>query len=237
VLRALERRLPARVDAVIATSIEVATRVGGTIIRPVWPEPRPDRSAAAVRESWSVPAAAPLVVAVGRLHRQKGFDTLVDAAALLRPQMVGGRVVIVGAGPAESSLRARIGGAGLDGVVTLVGPSHDAASALAAADVVAVPSIWESGPFVVPEAMALGRAVVATPVGFVPELVIDGSTGRTVPVGDAGALAGALLELLRDATERERLAAAARARVREWANRDKLIDDVVAVYRRVLVSR
>ena len=73
--------------------------------------------------------------------------------------------------------------------MALVGPSDNAPDELAVADVVAIPSVWESGPLVLAEALVLGRPVVATPVGLVPGSGPGGESGRIVPVGDARALA------------------------------------------------
>ena len=110
-----------------------------------------------MRRSWAVPAGAPVVAAVGRLHPQKGLDVLLDAVAPLRARVPAVHVVLVGEGPLDGDLRRRIAADALGAVVHLVGPTPDAAGALAAADVVAVPSRWESGPLVVAEALELGR--------------------------------------------------------------------------------
>jgi glycosyltransferase involved in cell wall biosynthesis len=234
-LRALERRLPSRVDAVIATSPAVAAAVGGsaTVIAPFGPRPSPVQDRAAVRRSWAVTDGAPVVAAVGRLHPQKGLDVLLDAVAPLRARVPAVHVVLVGEGPLDGDLRRRIAAEALGACVHLVGPTPDAAGALIAADVVAVPSRWESGPLVVAEALELGRPVVATPVGFVPEMVTDGQTGRLVPPGDAGALAGALADLLEDPAAAAALGAAGQTRVAAWLDRDAAAAAVVAVYERV----
>jgi glycosyltransferase involved in cell wall biosynthesis len=227
--RRLEAALPKRVDAVIATSPAVAGRMGrgAVVIPPVGPAPVVRHSSAAVRRALGVPDDVPLVVVVARLHRQKGLDTLLDAAPLL----AGTHVAIVGQGPQEARLRARIDDEDLGSVVRLAGPSANAADELAAADAVAVPSIWESGPLVLAEAMELGRPVVTTPVGFAPELVEDGVTGRVVPVGDAAALGAALRATLADPADAARMAAAGRERVAAWLDRDGAIDQTIDVYR------
>jgi glycosyltransferase involved in cell wall biosynthesis len=243
--RTLERRLPRRAEAVIATSVSLGQAIAATIepgrlwvIPPVGPTPRPTRSAAEVRHELSVPAEHALVVGVGRLHPQKGWLVLLGAIAQLRHGGGGGlpplRVVIAGEGPQERELRARIAALGLGGVVELVGPRADPADLLVAADVVVVPSQWESGPLVLAEAMALGRPVVSTAVGFGPDLVEDGVTGRLVAVGDAAALAGSLASTLGDANGAASMAAAGVDRVAALLGPDRLIDDVAAVYRHVL---
>jgi glycosyltransferase involved in cell wall biosynthesis len=227
--RRLEASLPRRVDAVIATSADVARRLAGgaVVIPPVGPAPVARHTREVVRAALRVPSDVPLVVVVARLHRQKGLDILLDAA----PALHGTTVAIVGEGPQEDRLRRRIADEGLGDVVRLAGPSGNAADELAAADVVAVPSIWESGPLVLVEAMELGRPVVTTPVGFAPELVDDGVTGRVVPVGDAVALAAALRAMVDDPVGAARLAAAGQERAEAWLDRDGAIDQVIDVYR------
>jgi glycosyltransferase involved in cell wall biosynthesis len=162
-LRALEGWLPRRVDRIVAVSGEVARRFAGArvpvdVVPPAGPPPQPRRSRAEVRRALGA-EDRPLVVTVARLHPQKGLDTLLDAASLLR----GARLAIVGEGPLEAQLREAVRARGLEGTVLLAGPSAEAADELAAADVVAIPSRWESGPLVAVEAMLLGRPVGATP--------------------------------------------------------------------------
>ena len=221
-LRLLQARLPARVDAVIATSAAVAAEVGpAVVIPPIGPALSPPAR---------VTRTGRRVVTMGRLHRQKGIDVLVDAVPALRSRVPAVEVTIVGEGPAGAELAARIERLAVGAAVSLVGPTSDPAGVLAGADVVAVPSRWESGPLVVTEALELARPVVATPVGFVPELVDDGVTGRLVPIGDAPALADALAELLLDPVRAEALGAAGCERVARWLDRDAAVDAVLEVY-------
>jgi glycosyltransferase involved in cell wall biosynthesis len=85
----------------------------------------------------------------------------------------------------------------------------------------------------VTEALGLGRPVVATPVGFVPELIVDGVTGRLVAPRDACALAGAIVDLLDGPERAAAMAAAGRHRLAAWEDRDGAVAAVVAVYDRV----
>jgi glycosyltransferase involved in cell wall biosynthesis len=239
VLRQAAAVLPRRVDAVIATSAEVAAALAAgsakvTVIPPVGPVPTPRRSRATVRTELGVAPDTPLVVAAGRLHLQKGFDTLLDAVPGLAASVPGVRVVVVGEGPDGHRLRRRVIDENLYRTISFAGASPNAADELAASDVVAITSIWESGPLVLLEAMELGQPVVTTPVGVAPQLVADGVTGRVVPIGDARALAGALASLLTDRGAAAELAAAGEAAVVKWLDRDALVDEVVDVYERVL---
>jgi glycosyltransferase involved in cell wall biosynthesis len=240
VLRALEARLPRRADAAVAVSPEIAARFAGLpgaerirVVRPVGPPPVPSRPAGKVRADLGVPEDAPLVVTVARLHPQKDLPTLLRSAALLRHGVPGVRFVVVGEGPDRAALAALVAELGLEGIVTLAGQSPEAADELAAADVVAMCSLWESGPLVVAEALALGRPVVATPVGFVPEVIDDGVSGRIVPVGDPAALAEALGDVLADPVGAARMAEAGRRAAAEVLGPDRLVGDVVTMYETV----
>jgi glycosyltransferase involved in cell wall biosynthesis len=231
-LRRCERALPRQVDAVIATSSAVAHAMGGTsvVVAPFGPPPVPARCPRRVRQEHGIGADSPLVVAVGRLHRQKGFDILLDAVPEIVRRVQAARVLIVGDGPLRAHLSARALAPVFGGAVRLVGPTADSAGVLAAADVVVVPSVWESGPLVLSEAMALGRPVVATPVGFAPELVDGTTTGLLVPIGDAGALATATAQLLEDPARARAIGAAARRRVGEWLDPDAAVAAILTTY-------
>src|SRR5262249_20388879 len=84
-----------------------------------------------------------------------------------------------------------------------------------------VPSLWDNSPNTVYEAMAAGRAVVASRVGGIPELVADGETGLLVPPGDAEQLAAAIVRLLADAGLRQAMGRAGRARIQQLADLEK----------------
>ena len=176
----------------------------------------------------------PLVVGVGRLHPQKGWPFLIDAARDLAREHPSLVVVIAGEGPERDALVVAARAVGVERSLRFVGPLANPADLLAAADVVVAPSVWESGPLVVAEALWLGRPVVATPLGFVPELVIDGETGWTVPVGDAVALAKAIDAVLADPVAALAVGAAGRRRVAEILDPDRLLGEVEAVYRAAL---
>lgn len=119
----------------------------------------------------------PLILTVGRLADQKGLPTLLDAAKTWGGRTPPPLVAIVGDGPLEGELRARIDAEGLP--VRLLGRRADVPELLAAADIAVVPSVWEGQPLIVQEILRAGRPLVATRVGGIPQLV---GTGR--PIGD-----------------------------------------------------
>lgn len=171
----------------------------------------------------------PRLLSVGRLVQQKGFDQLLEACALLRERAIDFRCDIIGgaAEPAETAtavcLRIQQRRLGLEDRVRFTGPLplSRVLAALDEADVFVLPCVVtpHGGRDVTPnallEAMAMRRAVVATPVGAIPELVDDGVNGILVPPGDAAALADALERLLADPPLRQRIGDAARRKVEE----------------------
>jgi glycosyltransferase involved in cell wall biosynthesis len=169
-------------------------------------EPRPVES----RETRSGPCR---LVTVGRLQAPKDPLTLVRALAALAHGSH--ETVIVGDGPDRSAVEAEVRRLGLDSAVRLAGVRNDVAALLAAADLFVLSSRSEGLPLSILEAMAAGLPVVASSVGGVPELVLDGETGLLVPPGDSRSLAQAIERLLADPALRGRLGAAGRARVAE----------------------
>ena len=102
------------------------------------------------------------------------------------------------------------------------------------AAVVVFPSRRDGFPVACAEAMAHGRAVVATAVGGLPDMVVDGETGLLVPPGDRRALRAAIDRLLADSELRRRLGANARARIEELCGWERVIDQTVAAYEAAL---
>jgi len=171
----------------------------------------------------------PVVAAVGRLVEKKGFADLVDACAILRDAGARFACVIVGTGPLEAELRARIAERGLQGIVSLLGPRTQdevrvlvqGAAAMAAPCVVGSDGNRDGLPTVLLEAMALGTPCVSTDVTGIPEVLRDGRTGLAVAQRDPAGLASALGRLLEDARLRLALARAARALIEESFDADR----------------
>jgi glycosyltransferase involved in cell wall biosynthesis len=161
------------------------------------------------------------LLAVGRLDPIKGFDVLVDALGELAKTGRKFRCRIIGSGPLEGDLRARIDRHGIGDWVELLGarPQAEVRAALNAASVFVLPSVVTATgdrdgiPVSLMEAMALGTPVVSTRVSGIPELIEDGREGLLVPEKDAAALAAAIARLLDDPDLGPRLAVAARAKV------------------------
>jgi glycosyltransferase involved in cell wall biosynthesis len=164
-----------------------------------------------VRQEWGLADAHLVVVVPGVLERRKGHATLLAAARLLAPSLPELRYVFCGRGSQEAALVREA--ADLGTAVRFVGFRTDMDACLAAADVVAMPSLQEGLGVAALEAMAAERAVVGSRVGGLGETVVHGETGLLVPPADPAALAAALARLASDPALRVRLGAAGRARV------------------------
>jgi glycosyltransferase involved in cell wall biosynthesis len=158
--------------------------------------------------------AGRLILALGRLHEEKGFDILLRAFARLaaRGEGEGVRLLIAGEGPERSALIRLAGELGIAGRVIFAGWREDVAALLAASAFLVCPSRVEPLGNVIPEAWSAGRAVVASRVSGPAELIREGEDGLLVPPEDPEALAGALAALLADPALAARLGAAGRAR-------------------------
>ena len=197
-----------------------------------------------VRDELGIPADCTLIGSVGNVNRFKGYTYLVEAAARIKRQLGAVKFVVVGrkldSDPGYwdrlEQLARRLG---LEGDILYTGFREDVPAILAALDLFVLPSVLESCPVAVLEAMAMKRPVVATDVGAVSELVIDGRTGLLVPSGDSAALADAVVRYLRKPPEEiDEMLRAARARVetvfslREVAERQRRLYDTLAAQRR-----
>jgi glycosyltransferase involved in cell wall biosynthesis len=195
---------------------------------------RPARSAAAVRAEMRVPHGRRVVVMAGRMTPQKGWDVLLEAAARLARARDDIFWLLAGNGPLYPALTRRAGELGVQGC--FVGARADMADLFGCADLVVLASRSEGLPFALLEAMALGKPVVATRVGGVPEVVDDGRSGRLVPPEDPAALATAVAAVL-DAPDATAMGARGRARVQTAFTLDAMIRGLERVYATALAAR
>jgi glycosyltransferase involved in cell wall biosynthesis len=231
-LRTAERMVARAAEITLAASDDLVDRVrelGGPDVRLcAVAAPRlgpPARDPAQVRDELGA-TGRPLILSVGRLHPQKGYDVLIAAAARWRYLDPVPVVVIAGTGPAYRGLAARISQARAP--VWLLGHRHDVGDLLAAADLAVVSSVWEARQLFAQEALAAGVPLVATAVGGLPGLL--GDAAALVPVGDVDALDAAVRRLLDHPDARARLATAGRRRAAGWPSEADTIEQVVAVY-------
>jgi glycosyltransferase involved in cell wall biosynthesis len=196
----------------LLTADRIVTLAGGADADAYRPRPVDP----ALRRALGAEDGQPLVGMVSGLRVMKGHLVVIEAAVRLGRQGMRPRIVFVGRGTMEASLREAVARAGLDGQVTIAGFAPDLAGVMAALDVgLYVPLESEGMSRVVFEYLAAGRPLVAARVGVVPEVLVDGEHAALVPAGDAAALAAALAALLGDPARRARLGEAGRRLVVE----------------------
>ncbi len=201
-------------DADKMTSVEHIPAGKITVIRNGIHDPVVTASREQVRAELGIPEAALLIAAVAVIRPQKRLDRLIEAATILRTEIPGVQVAIVGAGyPEETAkLEKLVKDRGLHSTVRFLGERDDAANVIAAADLGIITSDYEGIPLSLLEFMALRRPVVATAVGGIPEVLRDGETGSLVRELTPEAIAQAVIELSRlPVDRRNELGDAARA--------------------------
>lgn len=189
-----------------------------------------------IREEFPALRDATCVAAiVANIFEYKGYFDLLEAWKSVREKAPGAKILCVGAdGGAAAELRRRIDRAGLADHMVLAGSRRDVPAILAACDFAVLASHEEGFPRAIIEAMASGRAVVATRVGGAPESLLDGVTGLLVPPRDPAALAEAIVKLAKDRDLRERMGAAGRARVAELFSLRAYVEGHLRLYEQAI---
>lgn len=183
-----------------------------------------------LRRDLGLPTTGPVIGTLAILRPEKALEVLVEAAALLAPRFPGLRVLIAGSGSEEARLRPLIEKLRLQATVQLLGFRTDIAAVLATLDVAVFSSDREGMPLAVIEAMAAGKAIVATRIEGIPELVRDGEEGLLVPPRNPAAIAEAVGRLLDDGELRERLGSRARERQRRELDIQTTVDAFEQLY-------
>lgn len=244
---AIDRRLAGWTDALVGNSQAVVDFYRGVGIPEsrlaridsgiVLAAPPMESDPLATRAAQGVPAGAQVLLFAGRLAPQKAVEDLLRALDLLqhvRPEVV---TWIAGDGPERSRLEALASAFRLGDRVRFLGHREDVPALLASADLLVLPSRFEGLPNVVLEAMQAGKPVVATAAPGTAELVVDGETGRLVPVGDARALAQAIRAVVDDPALSERLGEGGRRRVASHYDAAAMIAGYAALYERLARSK
>ena len=187
-----------------------------------------------VHEEFWMPRHAPVVGNVAALVPHKGQRCLIDAAASVLRRVPDARFLIVGEGELAETLRKQIKHLHLERHVVLTGFRPDVLSLHKGFDLFVMSSVTEGLGTSALDAMACGRAVVATRTGGLSEVVADGETGLLVPIRDPATLADAIIRLLQNSTLREQYGRAGLARAHRLFNADRMTDETVRVYDRLV---
>jgi glycosyltransferase involved in cell wall biosynthesis len=189
-----------------------------------------------LRDELGISVTAPLIAMVSQLRTEKRIDLLVDAVVALGREFPDVVAVVAGRGPEEPRLRELIRQNGLEEKVFLLGPRVDVPRILASADVAVSCSDFEGSPLSIMEYMAAGKAIVATRVGGIPELVDDGIHALLVEPRSVDGLAQAVARLLRDPPLRKRLAEQARIRQQREFTIEAMVRRLEALYEELFAT-
>lgn len=243
--RTVERSLERFVTRYIAVSAAIASELTGAYnlppekvfvvrngvdITPFLSEQNP----AAARESLGVPVGVPVVGLAARFSAQKGLRDLVNAIPEVVRRVPNVRVVIGGSGPLESKLRTQATALGIADSIVWPGHVLNMPRFLSALDVFVSPATTEAFGIALVEAAAAGVPTIATRVGGVPEVILDGETGLLVAPHDTTALAGAIIGLLDDRHTAIKLGEHARRRAIMEFSPDSMVEGTLAVYAEAL---
>jgi glycosyltransferase involved in cell wall biosynthesis len=180
--------------------------------------------------AFGLPRGAPIVGNVAALVPHKGQRHLVAAAARVVRTVPDTRFLIIGEGELHDALARQIKSLGLERHVHLTGFRGDVMGLQKSFDVFAMSSVTEGLGSAMLDAMACAIPIVATRAGGIPEAITDGASGLLVGAQDEGALAAAIVRLLKDPELRRRLGAAGRQRVVDEFSIEKMVRDTLRVY-------
>lgn len=188
------------------------------------------------RSELDLPQDAFIVGTVGRLSAQKGHSTLIRAFAQIYSKNPRSRLVIVGHDDQglRTEMESLIRKLDLEGIVILPGFREEIPDIMASFDLFCLPSLWEGFGMVLIEAMAQSRPVVASGVGSIPEVVVDGQTGILVEPGDEDGLAWAITRIMTDPEGAGRMGRAGFDRQAEVFSREAMVRATEQVYDQLL---
>lgn len=171
---------------------------------------------------------------IGKLSAQKGHEYLLQALAIARDALCPFKLLIAGEGELREELENLVIELGLERSVSFLGFVNDIGVLLSAVDLVVMPSLFEGHPIALIEAMAAGKAVVASDVGGIPEVIEPGKTGTLVPPRDTNGLASAISAARNTPQERIRLGEAAARSVTSRFSIEAAVQSYVALYKELL---
>ena len=191
----------------------------------------------AIRAKLGIAPDAPVAGTLCVLRPEKDLETFLRACQMVRESFPSARFAIIGEGPERRRLEELADDLAIADAVLFLGARNDIPELLATMDVFVLTSRTESFPNAILEAMAAGRAVVATNVGGVPEVVWDGESGLLAPAGDASEIASRIVQLLGDPARRQAMGNSGLERVKTEYAVETVSARLQALYRRLLNER
>ena len=179
--------------------------------------PLSTRSQQDIRETFNIPPGTRVVGTITRLRKEKGNDIFLRAIPDIVKREDKVRFLIVGEGPEKEALKNLAAQLGIEKYVVFTGFRKDVSALLSLFDIKVIPSLSEGFPLAFLEALASGRAIVASAVGSISEVSVDGETALLVPPGDAKELSAKIIQLLQDDFLREKLGKNAREEAKKYS--------------------
>jgi L-malate glycosyltransferase len=199
--------------------------------------PVTDQLTARLRRTLKLPDNAKIVLCIARLAVQKGHVDLLTAWEAVQAVHPDAHLLIVGDGEQRTGLTGMVRQRAGCNTIHFLGRRDDVPDLLAMSDLVVLPARGEGLPNVLLEAMAAGRPVVATNVGGIPELVVDGITGLLVPPSDPHALSRKMITLLSDPVRARTMGHAGRERVAKHFPIGTMVNRTETLYTELLQSK
>jgi glycosyltransferase involved in cell wall biosynthesis len=199
--------------------------------------PATSRTKNNIRKKWNIDQRAAVIGIVSKLWEGKGHAILLEAFKALKKEMKDAFLVIVGEGDLYDKLVRIANRNGLSDSVLFTGFQLDVSEIIATFDVAVLPSFFEGMGRVLLESMAMGKPVVASRVGGIPDLVENGVNGLLVTPGDTQELADALQKILNDKKLAQRLGKEGQKRVKEQFSADVMVQSIEKVYREFLTKK
>lgn len=191
---------------------------------------------AAIRARLRIPEDATLLLTVGRMCEQKGYQYLVEAVPYLLKDYPSLYFLWVGEGEMMGYIRGRVQSLCIEKHVLFLGRRSDVGEIMAGADLFVLPSCFEGLPLVVLEAMSAGLPIVGTQVCGTAEAIVDGVTGRLVKSEDSPALVAGIKEALDNPQSARRWAKEAHKRVQKYFTARHMAAQTAAIYNELLAS-
>lgn len=209
------------------------TLLNGVSLRRLASAATSEASVLSLRDTWAIPRSAFVVLYAGRLSRIKQLPILLQALQQSDPHVF---AVLIGEGPLRKALEHEVAERGLGSRVRFAGFQSNIVPWLQASDAFVLPSQSEGLPVSLLEAGAVGKPLIATAVGGVPELITHGQTGLLIPTGNADALANTIRQLHQSPDLCHQLGDAARQHVIRFHSMDNVARQVRAIYDKLVQS-
>ncbi|OVE79800.1 hypothetical protein BVY01_01490 [bacterium I07] len=183
-----------------------------------------------LRRELSIGPECPVIINVARLHRQKAQHTLIKAFARVIEKIPEARLMFVGDGPLRSSLEKQTAELNLSQQVRFLGMKRQIQDYLAISDLFVLSSLWEGLPLSLLEAMSVGKPAVCTESDGISEIITSGDDGILVPVEDSESMSEAIVYLLTNTAEAEKMGQRAKVKIQKQFDVHRMISETRALY-------